>query len=245
FQSFVCGLGSPPSLHGPPTTPHPQHSDASPREARTGLGIASSLVPFPPHTARSWSDLASAWSDPPHPLTKPSRGGDPMSAAVEEQMVVKAIREECPWESLPKRLQSTLHTKDEWHRRIVDYCIRKRLQWNTCFARRVYREGEYYEEMMRYLRRNLALYPYHLADYMCRVLRISPFRYYCDILFETMKNGNLLLTARFFQRILSCAAVLQISFNYFLLENFHIYKVIMGSFEICWYPRLIQLFFIC
>ncbi|EMS60888.1 hypothetical protein TRIUR3_07954 [Triticum urartu] len=39
-----------------------------------------------------------------------------MSAAVEEQMVVKAIREECPWESLPKRLQSTLHTKDEWHR---------------------------------------------------------------------------------------------------------------------------------
>lgn len=111
-----------------------------------------------------------------------------MSAAVEEQMVVKAIREECPWESLPKRLQSTLHTKDEWHRRIVDYCIRKRLQWNTCFARRVYREGEYYEEMMRYLQRNLALYPYHLAGYICRVLRISPFRYYCDILFETMKN---------------------------------------------------------
>ncbi|XP_044976075.1 protein FAM91A1-like isoform X2 [Hordeum vulgare subsp. vulgare] len=42
--------------------------------------------------------------------------------------------------------------------------------------------------MMHYLRRNLALYPYHLADYICRVLRISPFRYYCDILFETMKN---------------------------------------------------------
>uniref|UniRef100_A0ACD5VPY6 Uncharacterized protein n=1 Tax=Avena sativa TaxID=4498 RepID=A0ACD5VPY6_AVESA len=111
-----------------------------------------------------------------------------MSAALEEHMVVKAIREECPWESLPKRLQSTLHTKDEWHRRIVDYCIRKRLQWNTCFARRVYREGEYYEEMMRYLRWNLALYPYHLADYICRVSRISPFRYYCDIMFETMKN---------------------------------------------------------
>uniref|UniRef100_A0A0D3EMJ4 FAM91 C-terminal domain-containing protein n=1 Tax=Oryza barthii TaxID=65489 RepID=A0A0D3EMJ4_9ORYZ len=91
-----------------------------------------------------------------------------MAATVEEQMVVKAIREECPWESLPKRLQSTLHTKEEWHRRIVDYCIRKRLQWNTCFARR--------------------LYPYHLADYICRVSRISPFRYYCDILFEAMKN---------------------------------------------------------
>lgn len=42
-----------------------------------------------------------------------------MAATVEEQMVVKAIREECPWESLPKRLQSTLHTKEEWHRRFT------------------------------------------------------------------------------------------------------------------------------
>jgi hypothetical protein len=31
------------------------------------------------------------------------------------------------------------------------------LQWNICFARRVCREGEYYEEMMRYLRKNLAV----------------------------------------------------------------------------------------
>ena len=45
-----------------------------------------------------------------------------MSATVEEQMVVKAIREECPWESLPKRLQSTLQTKDEWHRRYPFLC---------------------------------------------------------------------------------------------------------------------------
>jgi hypothetical protein len=122
----------------------------------------------------------------------------------------------------------------------LNYCIRKRLQWNTCFARRVYREAEYYEEMMRYLQRNLSvcsfispfqitfyteltidnyatwvqdffshmfvlftslvecniihidlqLYPYHLADYICRVQRVSPFRYYCDILFEVMKNGT-------------------------------------------------------
>lgn len=41
--------------------------------------------------------------------------------------------------------------------RIIDYCIKKRLQWNTCFARKVCKEGEYYEEMMRYLRKNLAV----------------------------------------------------------------------------------------
>ncbi|BAH93105.1 Os05g0355133 [Oryza sativa Japonica Group] len=41
--------------------------------------------------------------------------------------------------------------------RIVDYCIRKRLPWTSCFARKICKEGEYYEELMRYLRRNLAV----------------------------------------------------------------------------------------
>lgn len=111
-----------------------------------------------------------------------------MPATIEEQLIVKAIREECSWDNLPKRLQATLNSREEWHRRVIDHCIKKRLAWNTCFARKVCKEGEYYEEMMRYLRRNLALFPYHLAEYVCRVLRLSPFRYYCDIIFEVMRN---------------------------------------------------------
>ncbi|XP_047971952.1 protein FAM91A1-like isoform X3 [Salvia hispanica] len=107
---------------------------------------------------------------------------------MEEQLIIQAITEECPWENLPKRLQSTLNSKEDWHRRIIDHCIKKRLPWNTCFARMVCKEAEYYEEMMRYLRRNLAMYPYHLAEYVNRVMRVSPFKYYCDILFEVMKN---------------------------------------------------------
>ncbi|KAK6938123.1 FAM91, N-terminal domain [Dillenia turbinata] len=109
-------------------------------------------------------------------------------ATIEEQLILKAIREECPWESLPKRLQAALTSREEWHRRVIEHCIKKRLQWNTCFARKVCKETEYYEEMMRYLRKNLALFPYHLAEYVCRVMRISPFRYYCDMIFEVMKN---------------------------------------------------------
>lgn len=107
---------------------------------------------------------------------------------IEEQLILKAIKEECPWENLPKRLQATLNSKDEWHRRVIEHCIKKRLQWNSCFARKVCKEGEYYEDMMRYLRKNLALFPYHLADYVCRVMRLSPFRYYCDMIFEVMRN---------------------------------------------------------
>ncbi|CAA7030662.1 unnamed protein product [Microthlaspi erraticum] len=107
---------------------------------------------------------------------------------IEDQLISKAVREECPWENLPKRLQSILGSKDEWHRRVIEHCIKKRLLWNTCFACKVCKEGEYYEDMMRYLRKTLALFPYHLAEYVCRVMRISPFRYYCDMIFEVMRN---------------------------------------------------------
>ncbi|KAK7852892.1 protein fam91a1 [Quercus suber] len=109
-------------------------------------------------------------------------------ATIEEQLILKAIKEECPWENLPKRLQATLSSKEEWHRRIIEHCIKKRLPWNTSFARKICKESEYYEDMMRYLRKNLALFPYHLAEYVCRVMRISPFRYYCDMIFEVMRN---------------------------------------------------------
>ncbi|KAL4559015.1 hypothetical protein LXL04_031147 [Taraxacum kok-saghyz] len=111
-----------------------------------------------------------------------------VQSTIEEQLILRAIKEECSWESLPRRLQASLSSKDEWHKRITDHCIKKRLQWRTSFVRKVCREGEYYEDMMRYLRRNLALFPYHLAEHVCRVMRISPFRYYCDMIFEVMKN---------------------------------------------------------
>ncbi|RDX87627.1 Protein FAM91A1, partial [Mucuna pruriens] len=113
---------------------------------------------------------------------------------VEERLLEKAIKEECAWESIPRRLQPIVPSKEEWHKRIIEYCIKKRLQWSSCFARTVCKENDYYEDMMRYLQRNLAvcvaqnLFPYHLADYVCRVMRVSPFRYYCDMIFEVMKN---------------------------------------------------------
>lgn len=37
---------------------------------------------------------------------------------IEEQLIWKAVHEECPWENLPKRLQATLTSKEEWCRRL-------------------------------------------------------------------------------------------------------------------------------
>lgn len=32
------------------------------------------------------------------------------------------------------------------------------------------------------------VYPYHLSDYVCRVVRVTPFRYYSEVLFLTLKE---------------------------------------------------------
>ncbi|KAI9071923.1 hypothetical protein K1719_046109 [Acacia pycnantha] len=140
--------------------------------------------------------------------------------AVEEQLFQRAIKEECPWENLPKRLQLNISSKEEWHRRIIEYCIRKRLQWNNCFARKVCKENEYYEDMMRYLRKNLALFPYHLAEYICRIMRISPFKYYCDIIFEVLKNEQPYDSIPNFSADLRKSSLVGICLVNFTLEEF-------------------------
>ncbi|XP_024528555.1 protein FAM91A1 isoform X1 [Selaginella moellendorffii] len=111
-----------------------------------------------------------------------------LTTNVEEQLIVKAIQEEVTWENLPKRLKLFMASKDDWHRKIKEYCIKKRLKWSECHARNACREGEYYDDLMRYLRKNLALFPYHLSENICRLMRVSPFRYYCDMLYEVMRN---------------------------------------------------------
>lgn len=60
--------------------------------------------------------------------------------------------------------------------RITEHCIKKRLQWNTSFVRKVCREAEYYEDMMRYLRRNLAVnLTIHQHTFALKSIMSSPF----------------------------------------------------------------------
>lgn len=43
-----------------------------------------------------------------------------------------------------------------------EYCIKKRLKWSECAARNACRENEYYEDLIRYLRKNLAVCKFYL-----------------------------------------------------------------------------------
>ncbi|KAJ7538572.1 hypothetical protein O6H91_11G054800 [Diphasiastrum complanatum] len=111
-----------------------------------------------------------------------------LDANVEEQMIAKAIEEEASWEKLPKRLKLYLTSSEDWNNKVKEFCIKKQCKWSNCLSRNTFKESEYYEDLIQYLRKKLALFPYHLAEYICHTLRILPFRYYGDMLYEVMKD---------------------------------------------------------
>lgn len=50
-------------------------------------------------------------------------------------------------------------------------------------------ERKYYEELLRYSRDHLMLYPYHLSDIMVKGLRITPFSYYTGIMEVSVRGA--------------------------------------------------------
>ena len=38
----------------------------------------------------------------------------------------------------------------------------------------------------RYYRQHHRIFPYHLGNYICRVLRVSPFKYYSDLCYSSL-----------------------------------------------------------
>ena len=64
------------------------------------------------------------------------------------------------------------------------------LQFFLCFfiaVRHVKKdERKYYEELLRYSREHLMLYPYHLSDVVVKGLRVTPFAYYTSIMTDIM-----------------------------------------------------------
>ena len=47
-------------------------------------------------------------------------------------------------------------------------------------------ERKYYEDMLKYSREHLMLYPYHLSDVIVKGLRVTPFSYYTSMMAEIM-----------------------------------------------------------
>ncbi|BDA48371.1 Protein FAM91A1 [Coccomyxa sp. Obi] len=104
-----------------------------------------------------------------------------------EEWIKRAIQNGKLYEDLPPRVRSVLPVS-EWKLKVKEHCIQRGLSYDDSLANTSCQEQEYYEDLLRYYRYNYRLFPYHLSDYVCRVLRVTPFRYYCDLLFTVMRE---------------------------------------------------------
>ncbi|XP_039709749.1 protein FAM91A1 isoform X2 [Pteropus medius] len=100
------------------------------------------------------------------------------------------IRHNYPWSKLPANVRQSLgNSQREYEKQVVLYSIRNQLRYKNNLVKHVKKEErKYYEELLKYSRDHLMLYPYHLSDIMVKGLRITPFSYYTGIMEDIMNS---------------------------------------------------------
>ncbi|NP_001403136.1 protein FAM91A1 isoform 2 [Mus musculus] len=100
------------------------------------------------------------------------------------------IRHNYPWSKLPTNVKQSLgNSQREYEKQVVLYSIRNQLRYRNNLVKHVKKdERKYYEELLKYSRDHLMLYPYHLSDIMVKGLRITPFSYYAGIMEDIMNS---------------------------------------------------------
>uniref|UniRef100_A0A2K6BU65 Family with sequence similarity 91 member A1 n=1 Tax=Macaca nemestrina TaxID=9545 RepID=A0A2K6BU65_MACNE len=78
------------------------------------------------------------------------------------------IRHNYPWNKLPANVRQSLgNSQREYEKQVVLYSIRNQLRYRNNLVKHVKKdERRYYEELLKYSRDHLMLYPYHLSDIM-------------------------------------------------------------------------------
>ncbi|GIL62622.1 hypothetical protein Vafri_16817 [Volvox africanus] len=103
------------------------------------------------------------------------------------EIVKRAIAGGRVYDDLPPRIKNTI-TPNEWKTRVKEHCIQRGLPWATSLACTVMGQQEYYDDLLRCYKSWMRLFPYHLSDYLCRVARITPFKYYLDMMTSVLKD---------------------------------------------------------
>lgn len=100
------------------------------------------------------------------------------------------VRQNCSWSKLPPTVKQILgNSQKEYEKFVIHFSIKNQLRYRGNLVRSVKKdERGYYEELLRYSREHLMLYPYHLSDFIVTGMRITPFQYYTSIMQDLMEQ---------------------------------------------------------
>lgn len=95
------------------------------------------------------------------------------------------IRGNVEWFQLPSEIKQKFgwNSEKDYEKTILTFSIKHQLRYKGNLVRKVHKDSrKYYDELLRYSREHLMLFPYHLSDIYVKGLRVTPFSYYIDII---------------------------------------------------------------
>ena len=125
--------------------------------------------------------------------------------------VETSIMKKKSWDNLSKELKEKLGVKKNWHLCILKFSLKHQLRWKDSLVSSIVAdERAYYEELVKkstsnllvkkqifllfniskivlFNSKNYKLYPYHLSDVLVRGLRLTPFKYYLEMMKTVME----------------------------------------------------------
>eukprot|EP01113_Clastostelium_recurvatum_P032633 TRINITY_DN4219_c0_g1_i6.p1 TRINITY_DN4219_c0_g1~~TRINITY_DN4219_c0_g1_i6.p1 ORF type:complete len:867 (+),score=237.19 TRINITY_DN4219_c0_g1_i6:26-2626(+) len=109
---------------------------------------------------------------------------------VSERELEKFIVKQIGWDKLPPATKALVeNSKAKWKQHVIRYSIKHQLRWkNNLIRTLVADERNYYQEIVRISRLNYMLFPYHISDVLTKGLRITPFKYYLEMMTEVMTS---------------------------------------------------------
>ncbi|PRP81899.1 hypothetical protein PROFUN_10607 [Planoprotostelium fungivorum] len=115
----------------------------------------------------------------------------------DEKELEKYILQQFTWDKLPSAVRKRLeNSREVWKEKVqvTKYSIKHQLRWKTNIVKQMYPdEKAYYQQILKISRTHFMLYPYHLADVMTKTMRMTPFRFYLEMMEDVMRGGVRLL----------------------------------------------------
>nr|CDS15069.1 protein FAM91A1 [Echinococcus granulosus] len=92
------------------------------------------------------------------------------------------------WSDLPETIKATLNQDTaEYDVRVLVYFLQNQLEYSGELIRKIVRsERTYYRQLVQYSSQQMMLFPYHLQRKIVPGLNITPFKYYRNIVHQTM-----------------------------------------------------------
>eukprot|EP01100_Stratorugosa_tubuloviscum_P009482 TRINITY_DN3982_c0_g1_i2.p1 TRINITY_DN3982_c0_g1~~TRINITY_DN3982_c0_g1_i2.p1 ORF type:complete len:732 (-),score=274.06 TRINITY_DN3982_c0_g1_i2:51-2246(-) len=112
------------------------------------------------------------------------------SGFVISDQIAEHIKHQTNWENLPSNVKAAVgNTKEGWKQTIIRFSLKHQLSWrNNLVNTFVIDEKQYYSELVRISRNSFMLYPYHISDVLVRGFKLTPFKYYLEMMYDVMMS---------------------------------------------------------